>query len=104
MIKKRKKVCEKLHVIHKIVVPLQRFNKQLIVLQLKKNKKMKKLAFMFAAVVAVSFASCGQKTEQGSCCDSDSVAVVEEAPCCQADSVCCGDSCSADSVEAPVAE
>lgn len=65
---------------------------------------MKKLAFMFAAVVAVSFASCGQKTEQGSCCDSDSVAVVEEAPCCQADSVCCGDSCSADSVEAPVAE
>ena len=35
---------------------------------------MKKLAFVFAAVVAVSFASCGNKTEQGACCDSDSVA------------------------------
>lgn len=36
---------------------------------------MKKLAFVFAAVVAVSFASCGNKTEQGACCDSDSVVV-----------------------------
>lgn len=44
---------------------------------------MKKLAFVFAAVVAVSFASCGNKTEQGSCADSDSVAC---------DSVCCCDS------------
>lgn len=34
---------------------------------------MKKLAFVFAAIVAVSFASCGNKTEQGSCADSDSV-------------------------------
>ena len=42
---------------------------------IKKAKKMKKLAFVFAAVVAVSFASCGNKTEQGACCDSDSVAV-----------------------------
>ena len=41
---------------------------------IKKQKKMKKLAFVFAAVVAVSFASCGNKTEQGACCDSDSVA------------------------------
>ena len=65
---------------------------------------MKKLAFMFAAVVAVSFASCGQKTEQGSCCDSDSVAVVEEAPCCAGDSACCGDSVCCDSVPAPEAE
>ncbi|MBQ8865636.1 MAG: hypothetical protein IJ020_05830 [Bacteroidaceae bacterium] len=68
---------------------------------------MKKLAFLFAAVVAVSFASCGQKTEQGSCCDSDSVCV-EEVAC--ADS-CCADSCAADSccadsccAEAPAAE
>ena len=35
---------------------------------------MKKLAFVFAAVVAVSFATCGNKTEQGCCADSDSVA------------------------------
>lgn len=64
---------------------------------------MKKLAFLFAAVVAVSFASCGQKTEQGSCCDSDSVCV-EEVACC-ADS-CAADSCVADSccAEAPAAE
>lgn len=93
--------------IQKIVVPLQRFNKQLIVLQVLKSKKMKKLAFLFAAVVAVSFASCGQKTEQGSCCDSDSVCV-EEVACadsCCADS-CAADSCAADSccAEAPAAE
>ena len=101
-LKKRKKVYEKLHVIHKIVVPLQRFNKQLIVLQLKNKRKMKKLAFMFAVVAAVSFASCGQKTEKGSCCESDTVAV-EEVACCGDDS-CCNDSCCADTVTCPVAE
>ena len=79
-------------VIQKNVVPLQRFNKQLIVLHVLKAKKMKKLAFLFAAVVAVSFASCGQKTEQGSCCDSDSVCV-EEAVC--ADTCAC-DTCACD--------
>ena len=36
---------------------------------------MKKFAFVFAAIVAVSFASCGNKTEQACCADSDSVAV-----------------------------
>ena len=35
---------------------------------------MKKFAFVFAAIVAVSFASCGYKTEQACCADSDSVA------------------------------
>lgn len=63
---------------------------------------MKKFAFVFAAVVAVSFASCGNSTQQGECADS----------CC-ADSVCevvevcdsaCADSCCADSVVAPEAE
>lgn len=88
-------------VIQKIVVPLQRFNKQLIVLQvLKAQKKMKKLAFLFAAVVAVSFASCGQKTEQGSCCDSDSVACVEETECVAADTCAC-DSCACDTCACP---
>lgn len=40
---------------------------------------MKKLAFMFAAFVAVSFASCGNKTAEvdGVVSDSDSVAVVD---------------------------
>lgn len=65
---------------------------------------MKKLAFLFAAVVAVSFASCGQKTEQGSCCDSDSVAV-EEAVCVE--DTCACDTCACDTctcAEAPAAE
>ena len=35
---------------------------------------MKKFASVFAAIVAVSFASCGNKTEQACCADSDSVA------------------------------
>lgn len=36
---------------------------------------MKKLVFMFVAFAAISFASCGQKTEQGECQDTDTVAV-----------------------------
>lgn len=56
---------------------------------------MKKLAFVFAAIVAVSFASCGNKTEQGACCDSDSIAADSIA----ADSVA-ADSAATDSVNA----
>ncbi|MBO5025464.1 MAG: hypothetical protein J6C86_04905 [Bacteroidaceae bacterium] len=44
---------------------------------------MKKLVFMFAAVVAVSFASCGGNTNNNDCC---------------------ADSCAADSVETVVVE
>ena len=41
---------------------------------------MKKLVFMFAAVVAVSFASCGGSTEATECTvDSDSIAAAEAA-------------------------
>lgn len=101
VLKNIKKSSLKLQVIRKNIVPLQRFNKQLIVLQvLKTQKEMKKLAFLFAAVVAVSFASCGQKTEQGSCCDSDSV-VVEEVVC--ADTCAC-DTCACDTCACPSAE
>ena len=67
---------------------------------------MKKLAFLFAAVVAVSFASCGQKTEQGSCCDSDTVAI-EESVCCEKAcpcDTCQSDSCQSDTVCACPAE
>ena len=40
---------------------------------------MKKLVFAFAAVVAVSFAACGNKTEQAAPVDTDSLEeVVEE--------------------------
>ena len=38
---------------------------------------MKKLVFMFVAVAAISFASCGNKTAQAEAVDSDSVAAVD---------------------------
>lgn len=66
---------------------------------------MKKLAFLFAAVVAVSFASCGNKTaENTSAVDSDSI--VTENCCVEESDSCCaaGDSCCADTTEAPAAE
>ena len=95
-----KKSRKKLHVIQKIAVPLQRFKEQLIVLQVLKSKKeMKKLAFLFAAVVAVSFASCGQKTEQGACCDIYTVAVEETTV-----DTCACDTCACDTCACPVAE
>jgi hypothetical protein len=50
---------------------------KLIVLQFKKVKKMKKLVFVFAAMVAVAFASCGNKAANAEATDADS-AVVEE--------------------------
>ncbi len=40
---------------------------------------MKKLVFMFVAVAAISFASCGQKTAQAEAVDSDSIAEVAPA-------------------------
>ena len=40
---------------------------------------MKKLVFMFVAVAAISFASCGNKTQQAEAVDSDSIAVVDSA-------------------------
>ncbi len=56
---------------------------------------MKKLVFMFVAVAAISFASCGNKTEQAAPVDSDSVAVVDSA----AVDSCCGDSAACDSAK-----
>ena len=40
---------------------------------------MKKLVLMFVAVAAISFASCGTKTQQAEAVDSDSIAVVDTA-------------------------
>ena len=45
---------------------------------LKILEKMKKLVFAFAAVVAVSFAACGNKTEQAAPVDTDSIEEVVE--------------------------
>ena len=55
---------------------------------------MKKLVFMFVAV-AVSFASCGNKTAQAEAVDSDSIAVVDSA---EVDTVA-ADTVAADSVK-----
>ncbi len=58
---------------------------------------MKKLAFLFVAVAAISFASCGNGTQNAEATDSTAVDTVEvvDTTCC--DSVCC-DSAAADSV------
>ena len=53
---------------------------------------MKKLVFMFVAVAAISFASCGNKTEQAAPVDTDSIEA--------ADSVA-EDTLAQDSVAAP---
>ncbi len=47
---------------------------------------MKKLVFMFAAIVAVSFASCGNKAPQAPV-DTDSVEVVDSADTTAVDTV-----------------
>ncbi len=61
---------------------------------------MKKLAFLFAAVVAVSFASCGNTTAQNEeCADTIDTTAVETC-----DTACCADTAAVDTVAAPVAE
>ncbi|MBQ2210069.1 MAG: hypothetical protein II404_08925 [Prevotella sp.] len=56
---------------------------------------MKKLVFMFVAVAAISFASCGNKTAQAEAVDSDSIAVVDSVDAA-ADTIA-ADSAAADS-------
>jgi len=60
---------------------------------------MKKLVFMFVAVAAISFASCGNKTAQAEAAvDSDSIAVVDSAEAAPADTAAV-DSAATDSVK-----
>ena len=56
---------------------------------------MKKLVFMFVAVAAISFASCGNKTEQAAPVDTDTIEA--------ADSVAAADTVAADTVAADTA-
>ena len=58
---------------------------------------MKKLVFMFVAVAAISFASCGNKAEQAAPVDTDTIAEVIDSVV--ADSVV-ADSVAADSTAA----
>ena len=59
---------------------------------------MKKLVFMFVAVAAISFASCGNKTAQAEAVDSDSIAVVDSVDTVAADTVA-ADTVATDSVK-----
>ena len=59
---------------------------------------MKKLVFMFVAVAAISFASCGNKTQQAEAVDSDPIAVVDSADTVAADTAA-ADTVAADSVK-----
>lgn len=70
-------------------LPLQRFNKAIDCLTKKLDNKMKKLVFMFVAMAAVSFASCGGNENKGAAADStstDSAAAVAPADSVPADS------------------
>ena len=51
---------------------------------------MKKLAFVFAAIVAVSFASCGNQTT-GSECNDTTACCNDTTACCGDTTACCGD-------------
>ena len=73
---------------------MQRFNKHNdCFTDLKSLEKMKKLVFMFVAVAAISFASCGNKA-QAPVQDTDSIAEVVDT---------LADSLSADTVAADTA-
>jgi hypothetical protein len=58
----------------------------------KSLEKMKKLVFAFAAVVAVSFAACGNKTEQAAPVDTDSIEEVVDSAAEVVDSAVVADS------------
>ena len=59
---------------------------------------MKKLVLMFVAVAAISFASCGNKTQQATPVDSDSIATPDTAAQV-ADTTATTDSVTTDSVK-----
>ena len=61
---------------------------------------MKKLAFLFAAAVAVSFASCSQKAEQSNTEEQQGEAPVVEQPCeKQEEAACKCDTCTCEPCE-----
>lgn len=63
---------------------MQRFNKQLDCITDLKAKKMKKLVFMFVAVVAVSLASCGNKKADAEKARQDSIRIADSIAAVQA--------------------
>ena len=70
-----KKNREKMLLVLKKYLPLQCFNKQRLFYSFKKAKKMKKLVFMFVAMAAISFASCGDNKAANEAPAEDTTAV-----------------------------
>ena len=76
MLQKRgKKNRKKMLLVLKKYLPLQCFNKQRLFYSFKKAKKMKKLVFMFVAMAAISFASCGDNKAANEAPAEDTTAV-----------------------------
>ena len=69
--KRGKKNRKKMLLVLKKYLPLQCFNKQRLFYSFKKAKKMKKLVFMFVAMAAISFASCGGENKPAETTDVD---------------------------------
>ncbi len=70
-----KKNRKKMLLVLKKYLPLQCFNKQRLFYSFKKAKKMKKLVFMFVAMAAISFASCGDNKAANEAPAEDTTAV-----------------------------
>ena len=70
-----KKNRKKMLLVLKKYLPLQCFNKQRLFYSFKKAKKMKKLVFMFVAMAAISFASCGDGNKPAEAPVEDTTAV-----------------------------
>ena len=73
--KQGKKNRKKMLLVLKKYLPLQCFNKQRLFYSFKKAKKMKKLVFMFVAMAAISFASCGDNKAANEAPAEDTTAV-----------------------------
>ena len=73
--KRGKKNRKKMLLVLKKYLPLQCFNKQRLFYSFKKAKKMKKLVFMFVAMAAISFASCGDNKAANEAPAEDTTAV-----------------------------
>ncbi|GAE15616.1 hypothetical protein JCM6292_1919 [Bacteroides pyogenes JCM 6292] len=88
-------------------IPLQRFNKAIDCINLK-AKKMKKLVLMAVAIVAVSFASCGNKAADAAKATADSIRIADSIAAVEAAAAEAAaemvDTLTADSVEVVVAE
>lgn len=84
--------------VHTFVVGFKKANN---FFNLKRRKKMKKLVFMFAAIVAVSFASCGGNTNNAEAVDSCAAdSCCGDSACVETVDSCCGDTACADTVVA----